>query len=206
MHKSTSRGIDEVAGTLKKIYSGIVALLVVAGFVLTYFLKPLLLPIVLALLLSTLLRPVQNFLIFKLKLPQICAALLIVGFGLGLLGVGSYRLATPAQEWMERLPKESERLRDKFESLRSPISDMTGQFRDAAEQMATLSEQFQDAGSVETNKGCGRPIAKTSDESGDRRKSFHENHGRLRPRLCGYNSIHDSIICSVASLRASHES
>ena len=156
MQKSTSRGIDEVAGILKKIYSGIVILLVVAGFILTYFLKPLLLPIVLALLLSMLLRPVQNFLIYKAKLPQIAAALLVVGSGLALLGLGSYLLATPAQEWMERLPEESKALAKKFKELRSPLSDMTDQFRDAAEQMAILSEQIQGADAIASEGEIGR--------------------------------------------------
>ena len=148
MEKSTSRGIGEVARLLRKIYSGIVVFLVVGGFILAYFLKPLLLPIVVALLVSMLLRPVQNFLIYKVKLPAIGAALVIIGSALGLLGYGSYLLATPAQVWMEKLPEESKLLQDKLKKIRSPITDMTDQFRNAAEQMATLSEQIQEVGSI----------------------------------------------------------
>src|SRR5215831_6104494 len=68
-----------------------------------YFARDFLLPVVLAFILSLLLAPVVRWL-NRMRIPQAISAAVIITGLVGLSAYGVYRLATPAQQWLQKAP------------------------------------------------------------------------------------------------------
>jgi hypothetical protein len=86
-----------------------------------YFARAFLLPITIAILLNFLLSPAVRAL-KRLRLPEpVGAALVVLGL-LGLLGVGSYEIAGPAQEWLAKGPASLRQAQSKHRPESAPAS------------------------------------------------------------------------------------
>jgi predicted PurR-regulated permease PerM len=89
-----------------------------------YFARAFLLPITIATLLNFLLSPAVRAL-KRLRLPEpVGAALVVLGL-LGLLGVGAYEIAGPAQEWLAKGPASLRQAQTKLQHLRRPVERVT---------------------------------------------------------------------------------
>jgi len=81
-------------------------------------------PVVLAMLLSFLfastIRTLQRFWV-----PPPLGAVLVVGCLLGALGVGFYRLALPARDWMAKLPEAARQIESKLKDVKQSVRDVT---------------------------------------------------------------------------------
>ncbi|HEY3166347.1 MAG TPA: AI-2E family transporter [Candidatus Binatia bacterium] len=81
-------------------------------------------PVVLAMLLSFLfastIRTLQRFWV-----PPPLGAVLVVGCLLGGLGVGIYRLALPARDWMAKLPEAARQIEGKLKDVKQSVREVT---------------------------------------------------------------------------------
>lgn len=93
------------------------------------------LPVVVAVLLSFLLSPVMRAL-NRLRLPNSFAAALVVIVLLAALASGLVWLASPASEWMERLPETARELEYKLRDLRRSLRKVS----EATEQVKAMAE------------------------------------------------------------------
>ncbi|HEY0838225.1 MAG TPA: AI-2E family transporter [Azospirillum sp.] len=98
----------------------VVGLFVLAILYTVYFGRDVLLPICLALILSWLLRPLVRGL-YRLGVPEGLGAALMVILVLGLGALGVYTLATPAADWVQRMPLVVAELEFKLGDLREGI-------------------------------------------------------------------------------------
>ncbi|WP_448204152.1 AI-2E family transporter [Azospirillum sp. sgz302134] len=129
-------------------------LFVIALLFALYFGRDVLLPIMLALILSFLLRPCVRGL-YRLGLPEGlgAAVMVILVFGAALMAV--YTLATPAAEWVNRMPRVLHELEFKLGDIREGIerareasrqlekiaSDQSGATREVVVRGPSLAEQ-----------------------------------------------------------------
>jgi predicted PurR-regulated permease PerM len=114
-------------------------LLLLAIFYTIYFLRSLLLPIVLALLLSYLLRPIVRGLA-KLKIPPIVGSALLLFSIVGLIGYGTFSLATPAASWLEKAPYSLRELKQKMLPIKKPM-EKVAQASGAIENLTATDNQ-----------------------------------------------------------------
>jgi predicted PurR-regulated permease PerM len=81
-------------------------------------------PLVLAMLLSILfaapIRTLQRF-----SVPPPLGAVLVVGCLLGGLGLGIYRLALPARDWMAKLPEAARQIEGKVKDVKQSVREVT---------------------------------------------------------------------------------
>ncbi|HYH19413.1 MAG TPA: AI-2E family transporter [Azospirillum sp.] len=98
----------------------IVGLFVLALLYTVYFGRDVLLPICLALILSWLLRPLVRGL-YRLGIPEGIGAALMVILVLAVGGLGVYSLATPAADWVQRMPRVLAELEFKLGDIREGI-------------------------------------------------------------------------------------
>jgi predicted PurR-regulated permease PerM len=114
----------------------ITGLFVLATFYTLYFARAFFLPIVLAVLLDFLLSPLIRTM-KRIRIPEpLGAALVIVGL-LGVAGGTVYGLATPAREWVAKLPASVREAEDRLAKLRHPV-----------EQVSKTAEQVEQATKV----------------------------------------------------------
>ena len=99
-------------------------LFIIAVFVVLYIARSVFIPLTLALMLSFLLRPVVKGL-RRLYIPSPVGAGLVVVLLVGAGGYGVARLAGPATEWTERLPKALVTLERKVRPLRREVEDVS---------------------------------------------------------------------------------
>jgi predicted PurR-regulated permease PerM len=114
----------------------ITGLFVLATFYTLYFGRAFFLPIVLAVLLDFLLSPLIRAM-KRIRIPEpLGAALVIVGL-LGAAGGAVYGLATPAREWVGKLPASVREAEERLAKLRRPV-----------EQVSQTAEQVEQATKV----------------------------------------------------------
>src|SRR5438093_3440102 len=121
------RDISELPNAITSLHirsialTGIFLLLVLFTFKLasTFFI-----PVVLALLLNFLfastIRTLQRFWV-----PPPLGAVLIVGFLVTAVGLGIYRLALPAREWMGKLPEAARQIEGKLKDVKQSVREVT---------------------------------------------------------------------------------
>jgi predicted PurR-regulated permease PerM len=114
----------------------ITGLLVLALFYTLYFARAFFLPVVLAILLDFLLSPLIRAL-KRAHIPEPLGAAIVLVALLGLAGGAVYGLATPAREWMGRLPSSIREAQNRLEALRKPV-----------EQVSKTAEQVEQATQV----------------------------------------------------------
>jgi len=118
----------------------ITGLFVLALFYTLYFARAFALPIVLAVLLDFLLSPLVRA--FKrVRIPEPLSAAIILLALLGAAGGAVYSLATPAREWVDRLPSSLREAQGRLQSLRKPV-----------EQVSKTAEQVEQATKVADTK------------------------------------------------------
>jgi predicted PurR-regulated permease PerM len=116
---------------------GITGLFVLALFYTLYFARDFFLPIILAVLLDFLLSPLIRA--FKrVRIPEPLGAALVVLMLLGAAGGAMYGLASPAKEWMNKLPASMRTAQARLAKLRKPV-----------EQVSKTAEQVEKATSVD---------------------------------------------------------
>ncbi len=108
-------------------------LLIIALFYTLYFARALILPFTLALLLNFLLRPIVRAL-KTVKIPELAGSALVLIVLLGSAGYGMIRLATPAAEWIDKLPESIHQIESKVGFLRKPLDS----FNNAAEELKRI--------------------------------------------------------------------
>ncbi len=132
----------------------VMGLFVIAVLFTLYFGRDVLLPIMLALILSFLLRPCVRGL-YRLGLPEGLGAAVMVILVFGLGGFAVYKLATPAAEWVNRMPRVVHELEFKLGDIREGIerareasrqlekiaSDQSGPAREVVVRGPSLAEQ-----------------------------------------------------------------
>lgn len=102
----------------------ITGLFVLATFYTLYFARAFFLPILLAVLLDFLLSPLIRAM-KRVRIPEpLGAALVIVGL-LGVAGGAVYGLATPAREWVAKLPASVREAEDRLATLRHPVEQVS---------------------------------------------------------------------------------
>jgi predicted PurR-regulated permease PerM len=81
-------------------------------------------PVVLALLLNFLfaavIRSLQRF-----RIPPPFGATLVVGCLIGAVALGIYQLASPAREWMEKLPEATRQVESKFKDIKQSVREVS---------------------------------------------------------------------------------
>jgi predicted PurR-regulated permease PerM len=125
-------------------------LFLLAIFYTIYFVRSLLLPIVLALLLSYLLRPIVRGLA-KMKIPPIIGSALLLLSIVGLIGYGTFFLATPAASWLEKAPYSLQELKQKMLPIKKPM-EKVAQAGGAIENLTVTDNQQNKAPTVEVKQ------------------------------------------------------
>jgi predicted PurR-regulated permease PerM len=113
----------------------ITGLFVLAFFYTLYFAQAFFLPIVLAVLLDFLLSPLIRAL-KRLRIPEPLGAALVIVALLGAVGGAAYGLATPAQEWVAKLPGSVQEAEERLAKLRQPVEEVSK----TAEQVAQAAK------------------------------------------------------------------
>src|ERR1051325_8218223 len=114
-------------------------ILLVVIFYTIYFARDFLLPVLLAFFLSFLFAPAVRWL-NRLHVPTMVGAGLIIAALLAITGYGTYRLAAPAREWLEKAPRSFNTIRLKFRKLLEPV-EKARQTTEQLEKMAALNKQ-----------------------------------------------------------------
>lgn len=81
-----------------------------------YIAKPVLIPVILAMLFNFIFKPFQRVLV-RLGLNRIVSATLILIAILGVISVGSYNLASPFVDWVERIPANIRQAEEKMNKV-----------------------------------------------------------------------------------------
>lgn len=124
-------GLD---GPLGVIAIALVGLFLLAVFYTLYFGREFFLPIVVAVLLKFLLTsPVRALQQLGIAAPIGAGVMLVLFFGA--VGYGTYRVWTPAMEWVERAPRALADAEVKLRSIREPVEKL----REAGEQVEALA-------------------------------------------------------------------
>jgi predicted PurR-regulated permease PerM len=140
--------MGEVLRTVQVRSIGITLLLVMAVLYTLYFARAFILPIVFAVLLSFLFTPIVRAL-QRIHIPLSIGAALVILAMLGAVGLGAYKLAGPAQEWMARAPQALTRASAKLKVLRKPV-----------EQMTRTAEQIEEATDVDGGAPAPQVVVK----------------------------------------------
>ncbi|HEY3167855.1 MAG TPA: AI-2E family transporter [Candidatus Binatia bacterium] len=121
------RDISELPGAIASLQirsialTGIFLLLVLFTFKLasTFFI-PVVLAILLNFLFASTIRTLQRFWV-----PPPLGAVLVVGFLVGAVGLGIYRLALPARDWMGKLPEAARQVEGKLKDIKQSVREVT---------------------------------------------------------------------------------
>ncbi|MEX2496200.1 MAG: AI-2E family transporter [Woeseia sp.] len=103
-----------------------------------YFAAVLIMPIVLALLLSLALSPVAG-LLERLYVPRPIGALLVMFAVAGIMVAAVYSLASPAAKWLEKAPRELQKMEYKLAWVKEPIRKIEAT-REQIEDLATAGD------------------------------------------------------------------
>jgi predicted PurR-regulated permease PerM len=121
-----------------------------------YYASGILIPITLSILFTLVLQPCVRF-FSAFKIPSVLSAALIVGSMVGLIIFGVYRLAAPANQWLERMPELLGTAEAKFKPLREPlikfqeVKDQVGEIATTESNDAKESDKNDtEAGYIET--------------------------------------------------------
>lgn len=125
-------------------------LFILASFYAIYFARDVLVPLVVALVLHLLLSPAVRALA-RAGIPDALGALLALVVLVGALGTTVYALASPAAEWLDRMPQIARELEGKLEQLRKPVEDVTK----ASEQVEEMADVGSDSTLEVVVKGPG---------------------------------------------------
>lgn len=129
-----TRITDRLRGPLGAIAVATVGLFLLAIFYTLYLGKQFFLPIVVAVLLNFLLTPAVRAL-KRIGLPAPASAGVILVLFFGAVGYGTYRVWTPAMEWLERAPRTMSEAEAKLRSIREPVEKI----REAGEQVEKIA-------------------------------------------------------------------
>jgi predicted PurR-regulated permease PerM len=105
-----------------------------------YFARALFLPLVLVLLLDALFSPLVRRL-KRARVPETLSAAIILATLIGTVGLGVYRLSSPAAGWVAKAPQSLARVRAKLRTLRLPLENIN--------QTAAQVEEITDMGGDE---------------------------------------------------------
>lgn len=116
-----------------------------------YFAAALIMPIVLALLLSLALSPVAG-LLERLYVPRPIGALLVIFAVAGIMVAAVYALASPATKWLEKAPRELQKMEYKLAWVKEPIRKIEAT-REQIEDLATAGDSSEStAAAVESSQ------------------------------------------------------
>lgn len=122
-----------------------------------YFAAALIMPIVLALLLSLALSPVAG-LLERLYVPRPIGALLVMLAVAGIMAAAVYALASPAAKWLEKAPRELQRMEYKLAWVKEPIRKIEAT-REQIEDLATAGESSESKAAVAAAKSAQPPFS-----------------------------------------------
>ena len=130
------------------------ALLLIAAMYTLYIGRAFFLPIVLAILLSFVFAPTMRWL-RRIHIPDPISAGLIVATLLGVVGVGIYNLADPAQEWLAKAPDIMRQVEGKIRVIKKPVEEVSAATK-RVEEMANVGQS-----NVRTVQVQEKPLATT---------------------------------------------
>lgn len=139
-------------GPLGVIAVSTTGLFLLATFYTLYVGKAFFLPIVVAILLNFLLTPaVRGLKRIGVAAPAGAAIILVLFFGV--LGYGTYRVWTPAMDWMERAPHSLAQAEQRLRSLREPVE----RIREAGQQVEAIASGEDGGGRRQEDTDDGEP-------------------------------------------------
>lgn len=133
-----SRLLDFVQGPVDIRSLSLTGLFVLAALYSIYVAKPFLLPIATAVLLNFLLSPLVDTLV-RLRLPRSLAAAGVLLSLVGLVGLGLYVTAEPAQEWLDDAPRHFARIEEKLRRTVRPV-EQVGEAAERVEQITAVGQ------------------------------------------------------------------
>lgn len=144
----------KIDGLVRTRSFGLNALLFIAVMYTLYIGRAFFLPIVLAILLSFVFAPTMRWL-RRFHIPDAIGAGLIVASLLGVVGVGIYNLADPAEEWLAKAPDVMREVERKIRVLKKPVEEVSEATK-RVEEMATVGQS-----NVRTVQVQSKPLATT---------------------------------------------
>ncbi len=97
--------------------------------------SPVLIPLTLAILITMVLAPVMAT-FDGFGIPRPLSAAVVLAIVVGIVGAAAYGLSGPASDWMQRLPRSSEKIDRMLQSIKRPFV----QIQEATEQLASTTE------------------------------------------------------------------
>lgn len=128
----------KIDGLVRTRSFGVNALLFLAVMYTLYIGRAFFLPVVLAILLSFVFAPTVRWL-RRFHIPEPIGAGLIVASLLGVVGVGIYNLADPAQEWLAKAPDVMREVERKIRVLKKPVEEVSEATK-RVEEIATVGQ------------------------------------------------------------------
>ena len=129
-----TRITGRIHGPLGAIAVSTTGIFLFAVFYTLYFGREFFLPITIAVLLNFLLTPAVRVLKKIGLAPPVGAAVILILF-FGAVGYGTYRVWTPAMDWLERAPRSMAEAEEKLRSIREPVE----RIREAGEQVEAIA-------------------------------------------------------------------
>lgn len=127
------RGMGESASVRTFFLAGLFVLAVIYSL---YAGRQFFLPVAIALLLDFLLSPPLRWMRNKLRIRESIGAAILLLSLVAIVGMGVYRLASPAAEWISRAPTSMAQVQDKLQGLRKPVETVSR----AAEQVEEATD------------------------------------------------------------------
>lgn len=144
----------KIDGLVRTRSFGLNVLLLIVVMYTLYIGRAFFLPIVLAILLSFVFAPTMRWL-RRIHVPDAIGAGLIVATLLGVVGVGIYNLADPAQEWLAKAPDIMRQLEGKIRVIKKPVEEVSEATK-RVEEMANVGQS-----NVRTVQVQQEPLATT---------------------------------------------
>lgn len=144
----------KIDGLVRTRSFGVNALLFIAVMYTLYIGRAFFLPIVLAILLSFVFAPTMRWL-RRFRIPDPLGAGLVVASLLGIVGLGIYNLADPAEEWLAKAPDIMREVERKIRVLKKPVEEVSEATK-RVEEIATVGQS-----NVRTVQVQERPLAST---------------------------------------------
>lgn len=131
-------------------------LFVLALLAAIYAARPILVPMVLAILLAVMLGHAVRWLKHRLRVPSALGAAIVLSTLVGVAGLGTYYLSTPATNWLQDMPGEMRQMERKFRGLKKRVEGL----REASEQVEAIAKDngSEDAVDVRVRKATITPF------------------------------------------------